>query len=253
MRKPVEASVQPTGISCRGRNARSARRAVAARTMPFTPNRGEVSLPAEELIHACIDTGDAEAWQEFVRRTHPVIAATVVRTARRFGEAPQTLIADLVQETYLRICENRCRVLRDFRAEHPDAIFGLMRTIAFSVAQDHFRAGLAGKRGSGRPEQPVDSCADSLLAGEGAGSIERQILLEEIDRFLAGSGGDRRIFWLYYWQGLTTRAIAGLPGIGLTQKGVESTIHRLTGRIKEWLAERRTPEKAKGKGSGSAL
>jgi RNA polymerase sigma-70 factor, ECF subfamily len=47
------------------------------------------------------------------------------------------------------------------------------------------------------------------------------------------------IFWLYYRDGLTARAIAQLPGIRLSVKGVESTIHRLTRRVRLRLNHRR--------------
>jgi RNA polymerase sigma-70 factor, ECF subfamily len=45
----------------------------------------------------------------------------------------------------------------------------------------------------------------------------------------------RRIFWLYYRVGLTANAIAALPYIGLSTKGVESTILRLTRLLREEL------------------
>ena len=237
------------------RTGRNARWAIAAQMTPSIPERNLLSLSIEELIRACVDKGNAAYWEEFVRRTHGVIAGTVVRTARRFGEATNDLVADLVQDTYLRICENDSRVLRDFRAEFPEAIFGLMKTIAFSVVQDHFRAGFAHKRGSGRPEQPVDTLTEGFLASDhGPADTEKQILLREIDEFLGESEHDRRIFWLYYRHGLTSKAIAELKGIGLTQKGVQSTIHRLTVRVRDWLGDKTHGKGSnEGKGFGSSL
>jgi RNA polymerase sigma-70 factor (ECF subfamily) len=215
-----------------------------------------------ELIRACLDTGDAKAWQDFIVLTHGVVAGTVARTARRFGQASPELVADLIQEAYLRLCENRCRVLREFHSDVPEAIFGLLKTVAFSVTQDHFRAGLAAKRGSGRPDQVMDSQLERVVAGpDGLPAIERGVLLNEIDQRLRENESplDRRIFWLYYRQGFTTRAIAALPEIGLTQKGIESAIQRLTARVRIWVLEKdpsavgehETPRK--GKQSSGAL
>ncbi|HEU4434467.1 MAG TPA: hypothetical protein VFR51_13875, partial [Pyrinomonadaceae bacterium] len=74
-------------------------------------------------------------------------------------------------------------------------------------------------------------------------AMEREILLREIDAHLNASlsGGtadrDRTIFWLYYRQGFTTKAIALLPAIGLTIKGVESTIFRLTKLVRRRMVE----------------
>ena len=48
---------------------------------------------------------------------------------------------------------------------------------------------------------------------------------------------NREIFWLHYRAGLSARAIADLPEIGLTAKGVESVIMRVTKELRERLAE----------------
>jgi RNA polymerase sigma-70 factor (ECF subfamily) len=72
--------------------------------------------------------------------------------------------------------------------------------------------------------------------------MERELLLKEIDHCLEGclagpeQERDRLIFWLYYQQGLSARAIADLPTIGLTAKGVESAIFRLTLMVRERMA-----------------
>lgn len=220
------------------------------------------ALSSEELIRACVKTGDEAGWEEFVRRFRPVIAGTVMRTARRFRESAPQLIDDLVQDTYLKICANRCRILREFQPEADDAIFGLLKTVAFSVAQDYFRGGLTVKRGAGRHETPLDSFAESAVAGrEGLPEMEREILIREIDElldeFLAAAEPParerhRQIFWLYYRQGLTAREIALIPGIGLTQKGVESVIQRLTNHVRARLAEWKLG-RLEGKSSESSL
>jgi len=216
-------------------------------------------LNAEELVEACIDTGNPAAWEEFVRRFRPVIAGTVMRTVRRFGEHAPQLIDDLIQETYLKICANRCRILREFKAQAPDGIFGLLKTVAFSVAQDHFRGGAAVKRGAGRREMALETYANSAVAGrDGLPPLEREILLREIDGELAAvtdpgaRDRDRQIFWLYYRHGMTSRAIAQIPGIGLTQKGVESVIQRLTNHIRTRLVETKL-NKPKGKSSAPSF
>jgi RNA polymerase sigma-70 factor (ECF subfamily) len=55
---------------------------------------------------------------------------------------------------------------------------------------------------------------------------------EHIDR-LAENSRDKTVFWLYYQHGFTARAISSLPNIGLTPKGVESCIYRLTKAVRE--------------------
>ena len=64
-----------------------------------------------ELIAACAGPKDEAAWVEFIRRFHVVIAAAVLRTARGWGEPSRSQLDDLIQDTYLKLCENNSRLL----------------------------------------------------------------------------------------------------------------------------------------------
>lgn len=215
------------------------------------------ALSSDELIRTCVGSGEAGAWEEFVRRFRGLIAGTVMRTARCYGECPPHLLDDLIQDTYLKVCSERCRVLREFRSDAPDAIFGLLKKVAFCVTHDHFRGGFAGKRWTGHRETALDSYAENTIAGaEGLPQVEREILIQEIYEQLSVGAEpaigerDRQIFWLYYRHGMTSRAIAAIPGIGLTQKGVESVIQRLTCHLRNRVARGNSP---KGKSSQASL
>ena len=202
------------------------------------------SMTAEQLVRACAESPDGAAWQEFVSRFHRPVSLSIIRTARQWGALPQQVVDDLVQETYLKLCANRCRLLRDFATQHPEAVAGYIKTIAINVARDHFKAAHSQKRGSGGifqlPENAEPFAENGSLGSKDA--IERDLLLKEIDHCLEGclagpdQQRDRLIFWLYYQQGLSARAIAALPTIGLTAKGVESAIFRLTLMVRERMA-----------------
>ncbi len=201
------------------------------------------STSAEVLIRACVETGEPAAWEEFINRSHPVISAVVLRTALRWGDPSR--IDDLVQDTYLKLCSNGARILRDFEFRHADALFGFLKVVAANVVNDHFKLLNRVKRSAGtRREEPGG--LDSLPATNPADPLlptERGILLSEIDDLLRsrasedGHERDRTIFWLYYRHGLSARAIASIPSVGLTTKGVESAIVRLTRLVRESLAE----------------
>jgi RNA polymerase sigma-70 factor, ECF subfamily len=202
------------------------------------------SMTAEQLVRACAESPDGAAWQEFVSRFHRPVSLSIIRTARQWGALPQQVVDDLVQDTYLKLCTNRCRLLRDFATQHPEAVAGYIKTIAINVARDHFKAAHSQKRGSGGtsqlPENVEPFAANGSLGSKD--SMERELLLKEIDHCLKGclagpeQERDRLIFWLYYQQGLSARAIAALPTIGLTAKGVESAIFRLTLLVRERMA-----------------
>jgi RNA polymerase sigma-70 factor, ECF subfamily len=202
-------------------------------------------LTSSEIVRKCAASGDVEAWKEFIGRFQPVIAATVLRTARPFGEPSSQLLDDLTQDTYLKLCENDCRILRSFQPRHEDAIFGFLKVIAANVVHDYFKSALAGKRGANQTETIDDNSLIDLrtTGSDGDALILQTLQLQEIDRILtkvtAGKDQKRKqmIFWLRHQQGLTASEIAALPAIGLTTEGVESVLLRLIVQIQNYLAE----------------
>lgn len=190
------------------------------------------ALTPLELANVCATGADPDAWDEFVRRFHPLISGFVARTARRWGAPSREVIDDLVQETFLKLCAKRCRSFLQFRALHGDAIFGYLKVVTSNLVNDYFRGQHAIKRGSGQSAADFEVAA---VADSGAAeAIERMILWQQIERILLSAGGrDRLIFRLYYREGRSARDIAALPSICLTVKGVESAILRVTRLVRD--------------------
>jgi RNA polymerase sigma-70 factor, ECF subfamily len=215
---------------------------------PGTPEvqlTGYASISIEELVRRCSASREPDAWEEFVRRFHRLIAAVVLRTASRLGDCSTQAVDDLIQETYLKLCSDRFRLLRQFDQRHPDAFLGFVRVVAANVVRDHFKSLHSIKRGAKHTEN-ISEDLFPIAAEESAGSpkaIQRTVLIHEIERHLAvsvsGPDEDRnaRIFWLYYRTGLSAAAIATLPGIGLTTKGVESLILRITRELRSRMVD----------------
>jgi RNA polymerase sigma-70 factor, ECF subfamily len=185
-----------------------------------------------EILDRCLNEGSEHAWTVFVRTFRPVITSSISRVIGRYGSVNPALLDDLAQETFLRLCRDNAKLLRRFEARHESAIFGYIKVIATSVALDHFRARTADKRA---PEFSSDVA--SLEVSVRPTEIENAAFLGEVDRRLSASESerDRSIFWLYYCQGYSTREIATLPGVALSQKGVESCIYRLTQILRKSL------------------
>lgn len=204
-----------------------------------------------ELIRACCDPQNTAAWREFIRCFHKLIAGTVLRTCARWGEYSSNVADDLVQETYLKLCADYCRLLREFQHRHPNAIYGYIKEIAANIVNDHFRAIHAEKRGGGKAPEEITEGQYAAAPGQSGSShdIEQKVLLAEVDRFLErctqGETGqrDRLVFRLYFRQNFTAKAIAALPDLKLTVKGVESLIFRLIRCLRVETA--RTRQKAK--------
>ena len=201
-------------------------------------------LSSAELVRACAGSKDEGPWAEFIRRFQVVIAVTVLRTASHWGEPTRSQLDDLIQDTYLKLCENDSRLLRSFQPRHEDSIFGFLKVVAANVVHDHFKSAWAAKRGAAQTEamtEPVEINSRATLV-EGFETVSQRIQLQQIDKILrqvtSGKDQDRKriIFWLRHRQGLTASEIAAIPSIGLTTEGVESVLMRLAIMIRSHLA-----------------
>jgi RNA polymerase sigma-70 factor (ECF subfamily) len=206
------------------------------------------TIPPQELILACLQRGEESAWVEFVRRFQPLIASVVLRITRQWGEAYPQLIDDLIQETYLKLCAEDFQPLKTFESRHEDAIYGFIKVFTANLVHDHFKASRAQKRGGSAGTFSLDAEATAERVGQippEVATVERKLLLGQVagclESVAAGPNVKRdcRIFWLYYRAGLSASAIATLPTIGLSVKGVESTILRLTRAVQHRLAPRK--------------
>ena len=155
------------------------------------------SISADGLIRACADSNDADAWAEFVSRFHRAISLSVVRIAHQWGEVRRHEVDDLVQETYVKLCADRCSSLLEFSREHPDATVGYIKTIAVNQAHDHFKSLHSQKRGAGRAQESLDNLeprAENASLGS-QDATERQVLMQQIDQCLAtcSAGPDRNV------------------------------------------------------------
>lgn len=199
-------------------------------------------------MRACAEWNDAEAWEEFVSRFQRPIGLSVIRTARQWSDVPQQVVDDLVQETFLKLCADRCQLVHAFAMQHPDAISGYIKMIASNVVHDHFKSRFSQKRGAGQAQESLaetEPTAGSRTFGSPE-AMEQEVLLKQIDQCLGicSLGPDQErdclIFWLYYQQGMSAKAIAALPTVGLTAKGVESAILRLTRLVRQQIVQLRS-------------
>ncbi len=213
-------------------------------------------LSSTELVRACAGSKDEDAWAEFIRRFHVVIAAAVLRTARHWGEPSRSQLDDLIQDTYLKLCEDHSRLLRSFRPYREDSIYGFMKVVAANVVHDHFKLALAAKRGAGQTEALMDPVQidQKTAQSDSLDAMGQRLQLAQVDKILtqltAGKDQERKraIFWLRHRQGLTAREIAAIPSIGLTTEGVESVLMRLAAMIRGHIVNSSTPPRSEGFG-----
>ena len=212
--------------------------------MSTTPTSTRYSaLSLKEIVCLCAGPRDDEAWEEFVSRVQKPIRIIIMRTAAPWGRLAPGLVEDLAQVTYLKLWEGGRSLLHDFAQQCPESILGYLKRIAANATHDYFKHGHSQSSGGDEPHVSINE-VDPEAGTDTHGSEERmafQLFLGEIDehlkRCLTGPDRerDRTIFWLYFRQGMSTREIASLPGIGLGTKGVGSVIERMKQAIRDQI------------------
>jgi RNA polymerase sigma-70 factor (ECF subfamily) len=218
------------------------------------------ALPLNELLKVCSESGRVDEWEEFIRRTNNLLHGTIRRTCNRYGLPVAELIDDFLQDIYLKIAANREKVLQRFIDQSPEGIYAYLKIMAVNLVTDSCRSNEAARRRASQTVFLEDAEVSAAPAGDGSSRIEREVLLGQVDSILqrsvlgSSSKRDRSIFWLYYQQGMTSKAIASLPGVELSAKGVEALLHRLTRLVRTEIGSQVSGElRAEGKAASSPL
>lgn len=188
-----------------------------------------------------------------MKRFHADITAAVYRAAKRWRDITSATLEELVQDTYLRLCDPEKAILQRFVPRHPGSGAAFIRVIAAHLVSDHFKSVHTQKHGEGliQPMTGEEQAAASPSCPGGIQTIEREVLLGQIDRYLQAIASgptferDRQIFWYYYRHGMSAQEIAQVPTIQLTAKGVESAIFRLTRLVRELMVKEHLSQRAK--------
>ncbi|HEY7547380.1 MAG TPA: hypothetical protein VID27_20965 [Blastocatellia bacterium] len=97
-----------------------------------------------ELIDSCLQRpADEAAWQEFVRRFHPTIHASVNRTLGLIGgyelKAEKEIVEEIIQSVYLRLIEKGSLALRESDCSCADSMRNYLAMLAVTIVRDRFR------------------------------------------------------------------------------------------------------------------
>lgn len=206
---------------------------------------------------ACAHSADAAEWQDFVCRCVPLASLVALRVSRMWVSEPsRSTVDDIVQEVFLKLCEQERRVLRDFEPRGEDSFFGLLRIVTASVANDYFRRIYSTKRGGKVVTMPLmdDDAQMPLDGARPVARMQQAALMAELDEKLRSAPAeigerDRALFWLYYQQGYTAEEIARISAAGLTAKGVESALRRVTVWLRDEVGQKEAGIQAR-RGSG---
>jgi len=209
------------------------------------------SLDAVELFHICADdTGNSEAWTEFLQRYTVKIKYFINGTLRQLssnspgGSAMHSCGVqenDLFQNAVIRLVANDCAAMKRFSGKDEGEMLAYLAVICRSSVLDTLRRTTAVKRTLDRESQ---SESDPPMPGKsksnGFEEFDRQVLFRELvslsrDTIGENSGPattrDQLIFDLHFLHGLSFNQIAQCKGINLSKAGVEKLLKRLISRI----------------------
>lgn len=182
-------------------------------------------------LEACI-RGDARAWQVMLDQTMPLISAMVRRTlgnARR----DETILADTVQEVFVRLIRNDYALLRSFdpdRAKLSTWLALVARSVALNqlrrpsprmVALDHLA------------DHPRDPSPDPSEAADDPQAVPT---LDELPPDLL-SDRQQRIMDLIYRRAFTVPEAAA--AMEVTEQTVRSMHHKAIEKIRAFLGVRK--------------
>ena len=214
------------------------------------------NLSNTALIKACAESiENQKAWLEFLRRFDRHIKLSVLRAYRFFSinllkkDTVKEDIKDLVQEVYIRLFKNDCKVLKNFKPKHDDAIYAYLAIMSTSVVKDFFKKFGRLKR-KGYMESIDDSediSKENKLINKSLSSFmrtnaEKQIiakdLLEKIKSHYNSNNSkkdDKRkdlIFQLYFVHGLSITDISRIKGLNISLSNANTIIWRMKRNIR---------------------
>jgi DNA-directed RNA polymerase specialized sigma24 family protein len=226
--------------------------------MKSDAKRTLATLPHDELIRMLVaNPRDEAVAREFISRYDHFIRQTITAAVYKWMAAAgyervQTMIEDLANETYCRLFQNDCQVLRAFKCRYENSIFAYLRTVALSVMSNQMRAYRRQQACEqlqafdGAPEK----CAGELSDGErfasdlGAAVMQateckslEQMVRASFRTTFRDDNVNRNfiIFKLHFLHGYHSREIARIKGLGLSERGIGNTADR----IRQWLRQNR--------------
>ena len=202
------------------------------------------SHPANRLAKLCAYSAEAREWEEFARLTIPVVGLAARRLGAVWGDRSTATATEIVQEVFLRLCEDERRILREFEDRGEDSILKLLRIITATVGTDHFRRLRADKRGGSVSAVSYrrHAAGNDLEDADAVRALEMLGLYAQLDGLLRlfpnkVSARDRRLFWLHFKHGMTAEAISSIPAMGLSASGVESALIRLSRLLRKTVID----------------
>lgn len=213
------------------------------------------------LIKACAESQeDQKAWLEFLRRFDRHIKISVIRAYRFFSislrerEIIKDDIRDLVQEVYIRLFKNDCKVLRNFKPKYDDAIYAYLSIVCSSVVKDFSKKFSRLKRygyvesidersAIGNENKLINKSLSSFMQTNPEKQIIAKDLLEKVKNHYSSANSKKEdkikelIFKLYFIHGLSIKDISRIKGLNISISNANMIIWRMKRKIRSLVFE----------------
>jgi RNA polymerase sigma factor (sigma-70 family) len=212
------------------------------------------------VIEECAQSANNQiAWREFIRRFDRHIKLTVIRAYKYVAISTKTKkniskeeVRDLVQDVYIRLVRNNCKLLKNFRPSNNGSIYAYLTLTSASVVKDYFKkTGRLKRKGSllsicEELDSPQASCImNNRLASFTFNNPEEQIIakdllgkLEEHYSSVNSKGNNRikeMIFKLYFLKGMSIKDISRINGLNVSLNNINTIIWRMRKEIKNFV------------------
>ena len=208
------------------------------------------------LIKKCAESLENQStWLEFIRRFDRHIKLSVLRAYRLLSinlsqrEILNEDIRDLVQEVYIRLVKNNCKVLKRFKPKYDHALYGYLSIICASVVKDFFKKFSRLKRRvyiESIDERPTIIQKNKLITNSmpsfiGSNPEKRVIakdLLQKVKSHFnsANSTKENRrkelLFQLYFIHGMSIKDISRIKGLNISHSNANIIIWRMKKEIR---------------------
>lgn len=109
----------------------------------MNPQKRLSSLSHNELIeYMASHCRDNAAWREFMNRFQKFIAMVIIKECERLRYQNGTEnIEDFLHTVYLRLLQNDCKALKNFKGRYQNSIISYLKLIALNAVRSDFKKG----------------------------------------------------------------------------------------------------------------
>lgn len=183
-------------------------------------------------LRGCL-AGRKTAWDGFVRAAAPVIYAAVLRACKSRGSFQQTDIDDRVQEVFVRILREECRLLRTFDPKRA-SLATWLSIIARTVVHEHFQ-----KKRLPATSLVADNLDPSMMASANSTPAHPEPWSPPVSLDIL-TAQQRAVIEMLFEQDLSVEQAAAR--LGVDPQTIRSAKHKALTRLREAIAKGQHPD-----------